>query len=388
MEEGKLLQLIACGAQDVYLNGNDSNHQVKFRIYYKKYMISDIIVGFEIYKMEFIKFVKKPKYLSEFDIFDRNLHSVDCQNIGITKLPIFKSIDSFRKLKHLNCSKNKLTNINKLMYNYNLIWLDCSINKLKSIPKKIFSIEYWDFSNNQVDGDIDFISYTKLKYLLASGNQITSVSNLQSDLIYLDLSDNPLIKLENLPFGLRYLLIVKTKLKKINLIELENLQYLDISINNFNSCIDGLPSNLIYLNCSQCEIIKLDNLPFSLKKLVCVNNQIKSLDMLPLCLEYLDCDHNQIINLNNLPNNLKELVCSNNEITELNNLPQNLIKLNCDYNQIINFNNLPNNLTEFKYNKIIENNKINENNVKITFFKVTYKRYTNFSFETIDDKKN
>lgn len=120
--------------------------------------------------MNLLNLKKKTKYLSEFDIFDRNFHSIDCQNIGITKLPKFKSIDSFRKLTHFNCFKNKLINVKKLMYNYNLIWLDCSYNKIKSIPKKIFSLEYFDFSNNLVKGDIDFISYPNLKYLLASGN--------------------------------------------------------------------------------------------------------------------------------------------------------------------------------------------------------------------------
>lgn len=342
-----LIQLVAYGVQDLYFNGG--YYQDKFRIYYIKHLISNVIVGFEIYKVEFVRFVINQKYLSEFDIFDRNLHSIDCQNMGITKLPKFKSIDSFRKLTHFNCSKNKLTNINKLMYNYNLIWLDCSYNELESIPKKIFSLEYWDLSNNQIKADIDFISYPNLKYLLASGNLINSVSNLPSELVYLDLSDNPLRELENLPLGLKYLLIVQTKLTKINLIELENLQYLDISINNLSSCIDGLPSNLIYLNCSQCEITRLDNLPFMLKNLVCINNNIKSLDMLPQCLEYLNCNHNQITNLNDLPNNLKELVCSNNKITELNNLPQKLIKLNCENNEIIKFNNLPKKLKEFKY---------------------------------------
>lgn len=306
----------------------------KFRVSYKKHIIGDIIVGFEICNVEFVKITKKTKYLSEFNIFDRNLNFIDCENIKLTELPKYKSIDSFIKLTHFNCSKNKLTNVNELMCNYNLIWLNCSYNELKSIPKKMFSLEYWDFSNNKVEDNIDFINCPNLKYLLASGNKIKSVSNLSHNLEYLDLSDNPLEELKNLPLGLKYLLIVQTKLTKINLIELENLQHLDISINNLSSCVDSLPENLIYLNCSQCEITKLSNLPFTLENLVCVNNQIESLEMLPENLIKLNCDHNEITDLNNLPNSLEELVCSDNSITKLDNLPPNLIKLNYEKNLI------------------------------------------------------
>ena len=150
-------------------------------------------------------------------------------------------------MTHLDCSNNKIKNIKKLIYSNELIWLNCENNKLKSIPKKIFSLEYFDFSDNNVGGDVDFLMYPNLKYLMASSKQIKLVSNLPDNLEYLDLSNNPIEGLENLPYGLKYLLIVKTKIKSINLIELENLEYLDISINKLNTtCLDRLPSSLIY----------------------------------------------------------------------------------------------------------------------------------------------
>lgn len=384
------MQLVAYGAQDVYLTGN--NVFSKFRVYYKKHIIGDIVVGFEIYKVEFIEISSLEKYipLKKFDIFDRNLSCIDCKSLKLSKLPKFKSIDSFRKLTHFNCSNNRLTKINKLMYNNNLIWLNCSYNKLKSIPDKMYSLEYLDISDNYIEGTVDFINYPNLKYLLASSNQIESVLNLPQNLIYLDLSDNPLCDLENLPVGLKYLLIVQTQLVKIDLSELENLEYLDISINNLSSCIDNLPSNLVYLNCSQCVITKLNNLPFSINKLICINNEIKSLDALPESLEYLDCDHNKITQLDNLPNNLKELICSNNKITNLDNIPSQLLKLNCENNLIKKFNNITTNLIEFKHDELKEdidnnnNNKDIDDNNKcdslISFSKTVYKKFENYIF--------
>ena len=266
------------------------------------------------------------------------------------------------KLTHLNCNCNGLTNIKKLMYNYNIIWLNCSYNDIITIPTRMFSLEYLDFSNNQVQKNVDFIGYPNLKYLICSSNKIKSISNLPSGLIYLDISDNQLNILENLPPGLEYLLVSQTYITQINLIQLENLKYLDISINNLYSCVDRLPNSLIYLNCSQCDVIKLDNLPIGLKELICINNKIKSLDMLPESLEYLNCDHNIIVKLDNLPCNLDKLVCSNNKISQLNNLPKKLTKLNCKKNNIKHFLNLPHTLTEFETESNDDNN--NNNNIQ------------------------
>ena len=336
-----LMSLIAFGAQDIYLVDD-----MKFTIYYKKHIIENIIVGFEIYKVEFVKINSIKKCFSQSNIFDRNLQCINCEQMNLSLLPKFKSIDSFRKLTHFNCANNQITHIKKLIYNYNLLWLNCSYNHLISIPQKMYSLEYFDFSINFVKDYIDFYLYPNLKYLLCSNNYIKSISNLHEKLIYLDISNNPFEEIPNLPLGLEYLLMVQTKITKIDILELENLKYLDISLNNISSCLDKLPNGLIYLNCSQCNIEKINNLPFGLTHLICINNKIKYLDMLVDSLEYLNCDHNQITELNNLPNNLNELICSNNLITNLDNLPKYLNKLKCDKNEITILNNIPNNLNQ------------------------------------------
>ena len=404
---GALMNLVAYGAQDVYLSGRAGMYD-KFKIYYKKHIINDIVTKIEITGWEFIESVeycKLTKYVKNMFTNPIIKQSIDCSTTGIKKLPKFKNLDIFNVLKYFNCSHNNLSNINKLKY-ISLIKLDCSYNLIKSIPNKMYSLEYLDLSNNQVEGDLDFLNYPELKYLMLSSNNINNVLNLGNKLIYLDLSNNPIKNLDNLPYSLEYLLVVKTHITKINYKSLPNLKYLDISINNsFN--IGNLQNGLIYLNCSQSGITKLDNLPCTINKLICINNSIKSLNMLPESIEYLDCDHNKITTLDDLPNSLTKLICSHNELISLNNLPPKLEYLNCSNNKLVSLTNLPksleiiidennddlkknndNNIHEDNDNdndnihKDNDNIHKNNNNHTIepmnTFFKIVYRRYTKF----------
>ena len=80
--------------------------------------------------------------------------------------------------------------------------------------------------------------------------------------------------------------------------------------------------------------MSLNNLPSTLKILVCAYNHISSLDNLPQSLEQLSCGGNQLTSLDRLPENLKILRCYDNNITQLNNLPDSLEKLSCRGNQL------------------------------------------------------
>ena len=355
---GALMQLVAYGAQDVYLTGGNGGHFEKFRIYYKKHIIGDIVIKFEIIGWEFIENFKIKNDAQDIkNMFKNILTSIDCSTLNIKKLPKFNDLNDFDKLKDFNCSHNKLRDIEKLKY-INLIKLDCSYNSIYKIPYKMKLLEYFDFSNNNIMGKIDLTYYSKLKYLLASSNKINEISNYPEELVYLDLSNNPIECIDNLPNSLEYLLIVQTGIKKINLTKLTNLKYLDISINNFEN-IDGLPNGLVYLNCSQCSINNLDNLPTSLEKLICINNKLISLNMLPESIKYLDCDHNEITMLDDLPNGLEELICSHNKLTTLNNLPPKLKSIDCSNNLLHTFTNKPKTL------KIIIDKNNDNLNIKI-----------------------
>jgi Leucine-rich repeat (LRR) protein len=385
MVRSGLMNLIAYGAQDVYLTGNHNGYFEKFRIYYKKHIINDIVTNIEILGYEFIEYVKiNSDKLSIQNMFRKSYISIDCSNLSIKRLPKFHDLDTFAKLKYLNCSQNKLNTIKKLMYG-KLIKLDCSYNLIQTIPYKMNSLEYFDFSNNRVVGKLDFINYPSLKYLLASSNQINEISNLPNKLIYLDLSNNLIDCIDNLPNSLEYLLVVQTRITKINLTSLTKLKYLDISINKLNN-MDGLPNGLVYLNCSQCDINVLDNLPTSINILICVNNNLISLNMLPESIEYLDCDHNQITKLDDLPCNLINLICSHNKLVELDNLPSGLKYLDYSNNELL-LESESDDMIKIKPNlpkslqKIINKNNSNsnkDNSPQITFFKVQYNRFTNF----------
>jgi len=373
MAGGALMQLVAFGAEDVYLTGNPNIY--KFKIYYKVHIINDIIINYEFVNIKFIKFIE----FVNFDIknmFNLKLESIDCSNIQIVKLPHFKLYDDFNQLIKLNCSNCKLKNVNKLKYSTNLIYLNCSSNVISKLPEKFPSLEFINFSNNRVF-ELD-CKFTKLKYLIGASNKILQVKYLPDSLIYLDLSDNrELSELSDLPFDLEYLMVTQTKIKKINFDLESKLKYLDVSVGIYLN-LDNLPNRLVYLNCSQSAITNLDNLPCGLESLICVNNNLKSLDMLPESLVNLNCDHNNIVNLDNLPNNLNQLICSHNKIKELSNLPRNLEYLNCSNNQNITIKNKPNKLKTIANLSDGENtNTDNKCEFEINFWKITWKKLTN-----------
>jgi len=54
-------------------------------------------------------------------MFNLEYKTINCQNCTLTKLPKFKSIETFNKTTHLDCSHNKISNIKKLIYSNKLI---------------------------------------------------------------------------------------------------------------------------------------------------------------------------------------------------------------------------------------------------------------------------
>lgn len=336
---GSLVQLVTYGAHDIYLTGGGI-----FRVQYVKHNIKKIIIGFE-----FIKICDMPKNIFSFNskMFDEYYEMINCSNAKIKKLPKYKLLESFRKLKYFNCAKNNIENISKLSH-IELEWLDCSFNyKIKIIPNKMRNLKYFDFSKCGVTYTVNFEKYPKLKYLMASSNCIKDAINLQPGLIYLDLSNNPIDQLNNLPNELEYLLLVQTHINSstLNMSNLSKLKYLDISINMFG-CLDNLPKSLKYLNCSECYIDGLNNMPLGLVKLICINSNIKNLDMLPESISILNCDHNSLTQLDNLPTSITKLICSNNNISKLDCLGfnLNLKELDCSFNPIETMNGLPKNV--------------------------------------------
>ena len=262
-----LINLIAYGEPD------------DFSKYYIRHNITHIVSNYE-YKCDII-----------IDLYNNNKLNQSCKNLII--LP-----DKF-----INCDK--------------FIWFDCSFNKLIFIPETIYQLKVFDFSSNNIK-QIDMYGYPNLKYLIANSNKIKQIKNLSNRLIYLDVSNNPINKFGDFVFvnfisiKLEYLIIVKTKIKIIDLTNFTKLKYLDISMNSLDSnSMDNLPNTLLYLICSHCDIKFLDNLPLSLHTLKCNHNYINNLNMLPSSILELDCSKNLISELDDLPFSIKKLKWKN-----------------------------------------------------------------------------
>ena len=115
--------------------------------------------------------------------------------------------------------------------------------------------------------------------------------------------------------------------------------------------LDGLQyfKQVWNLNISNNKIKELENLPPNLTHLFCSGNEIKKINNLPYALRVLDCSYNKLEEINNLPYNLGSLICSNNLIKEINNLPNNLKSLDFSNNLITNFPILPSSLQSINY---------------------------------------
>ena len=86
--------------------------------------------------------------------------------------------------------------------------------------------------------------------------------------------------------------------------------------------------NIVHLRCVG-NIIKLPELPKSLKFLECYNNKLTNLPELPKLLLELNCNNNKIIELPELPKSLRFIDCNYNKLTSL---PKSLIDCrNLDY---------------------------------------------------------
>jgi Leucine-rich repeat (LRR) protein len=215
------------------------------------------------------------------------------------------------------------------------------MKKLFNNLKQIITKMYYKLEN--LEEEIRISSFEELRkkdfwndivYLDCSGNEITNLDNLPTNLHTLDCSINKIKNLDNFP---------------------PNLQELYCGFNGIKN-LDNLPPNLQRLDCYGNEITNLDNLPKDLQELHCSGNVITILDNLPPNLQGLYCRGNKITKLDNLPPNLHTLDCSRNKIKNLDNLPHNLQILYCWDNKITNLDNLPNSLKILNYEKYVKPN--------------------------------
>ncbi len=139
-----------------------------------------------------------------------------------------------------------------------------------------------------------------------------------------------------LPISLRNLRMANCEFDTLpDLSGITSLEYLNISGNNL-TILPTLPSNLEDLQCSnnQLSVSNLAGLPDNLEILNCKFNDLSTLPSLPQTLTLLECSNNELTLLPPLPQSLTRLYCSNNELTLLPPLPQSLTRLYCSYNEL------------------------------------------------------
>ena len=147
-----------------------------------------------------------------------------------------------------------------------------------------------------------------------------------------------------------------------------NIRYLYIRYIPENNVLPDLSKfvELHFLECEQCHLTSLENLPSSLQQLHCSNNQLTSLEHLPANLHELDCRNNNIVTLQipdalrilycqgnqidvlTIPPLVEKVMCENNKITQIHFIGEEenptLHELNCDTNELTTLDNLPKNL--------------------------------------------
>jgi len=109
--------------------------------------------------------------------------------------------------------------------------------------------------------------------------------------------------------------------KPWNIEDIKPDEKLDVTGKNLDSIDFLITDKIKYLNCSQNNIKKLDDLPVGLEVLICEDNPIKSLKNLPRGLKYLCVDGCDLTELVNLPKDLRYLDISNNFLETIE-LPQ------------------------------------------------------------------
>lgn len=305
------------------------------------------------------------KILDEYDSSVKEMIINQCSILGLLDLKKFTNI------KKLICSSNEIMRIVNLPET--LEYLDVSFNSLKSINiENLKNLKYLKCSHNQLEQiilpyGIEFFdcSSNNFYYELTELNKLINLNTLI-------LSFNGLNKINIVELKkLKKLEIVDNRIKNISNIP-DSLEYLDCSYNlgiNFNF---ELPEQLKILNCSNCNLNKLNNLPPSLNELVCSHNQITRLDNLPCGLKTLYCRNNLLTNLDYLPDSLEVLFCGDNKnISNLDNLNSGLKELECKkleckkYHGMTNFKNLPNNLNYLAFS-LYDVSNIDLNNLPIS----------------------
>ena len=254
--------------------------------------------------------------------------------------------NNFRKFVSDNCDINGDGKLSK-----NEI---ARVDRISVYDKDIYSIEgvKWFTSLKSLQCWRNHISTlpelpASLEQLELDNNEFTSMpTNLPEGLKVLEVGDNKIPVIDNLPSGLE---TFNCSSQKITDGDFKFTAKLPEGLRSF-LCYDcdleelpELPSTLKTLDCSENQLTKLPELPASLTWLVCSENQLTALPELPTSLNYFNCSGNKLTNLGSVSvlAELNTLYCADNELTALPELPASLNTLDCSNNELTKLPALP-----------------------------------------------
>ena len=118
-------------------------------------------------------------------------------DVSMQNISNLKGIELFTNLETLNASVNRLTSLDCLQSLSTLTWLDVSNNELKGISNLPTSLKYLDASSNYGISEVEVSDLKNLWYLNLAVNSLTSIDlSSNSALTHLFLQENKLTRLD------------------------------------------------------------------------------------------------------------------------------------------------------------------------------------------------
>lgn len=224
------------------------------------------------------------------------------------------------RIKDSKMENYKFLDLSKLDIDDSYLQQLLNLDKIKMILQKI---EFLDLSNNKLKRFYDFSSYSNIKFINISFNEISGEIEF-NNLDELTCHNNEIKK------------ITSSRLKRLSAsnnkvieVDLPNIEILIVNFNKLSYISSYL--NLRYLECIDNEIVNIDNM-INLEELYIGNNKLIELNNMPKLL-LLNCINNPIEKIRYF-SHLKMLLTSIPNISSQYNI-SNISKVKNDY--LINF---------------------------------------------------
>lgn len=273
--------------------------------------------------------------ISKFNINKYNI--IICSYNLIEKIPLFVHLE----VLYLNNNNISDENLN-IKFPSSLLFLDLSCNK-----------KITQFPNN-------LLNCKKLSELHLYGCNINKTNILPNSIEILDLSYNPLEKLQELPESLIELNLMETKIREITIKLPKYLEILNLNGSNLEILPKKLPKYLSKLYVDNTNIYELPN-NMSIEILSAKKTQISEFPTGLSNIKEINVSNTNISSLNNISQtNLIILNIKNTKITSLDTLPKFLEQLNICNCNITNIERIPKYLLKVIHSNSLSNSLINK----------------------------